>query len=223
MNVHITPASPTIGVVIPAYNEADNLAPVLTATSQTDWLSQIVIVNDGSTDNTSAVVNKHMANEPRMQLIDLAGNSGKAGAMLAGVQRLQTDIVIFLDADLMNLAPQHIRELQAPVTERNAEMSIALFRRGRLRTNLSHRLTPNLSGQRCLWREAAEQILLPAAESRFGAEMALTRFAKRHGWRIKRVYWLGVSHRTKEEKRRGLSRFSSRWEMYREIAGVLSH
>jgi len=214
--------SPSIGVVIPAYNEADNLKRVLTAASRYRWLTQIVVADDGSTDGTSAVVKSCQHFDERIQVVSLPANQGKAAAMLAGVQALQSDLVIFLDADLLDLRPEHIRDLQAPVVDGQAEMSIALFRRGRWRTNISHRLTPNLSGQRCLGRDEAERILLPAVGTRFGVEMALTRFAKTHDWRIQRVYWTGVSHLTKEEKRKGLSRFSARWEMYREIAGVLA-
>jgi glycosyltransferase involved in cell wall biosynthesis len=209
-------------VVIPAYNEADNLKRVLTAASRYRWLTQIVVADDGSTDGTSAVVKSCQHFDERIQVVSLPANQGKAAAMLAGVQALQSDLVIFLDADLLDLRPEHIRDLQAPVVDGQAEMSIALFRRGRWRTNISHRLTPNLSGQRCLGRDEAERILLPAVGTRFGVEMALTRFAKTHDWRIQRVYWTGVSHLTKEEKRKGLSRFSARWEMYREIAGVLA-
>ena len=222
MSLHPPHSSPTVGVVIPAFNEANNLHTVLTAVSNAGWLSRAIIVNDGSVDDTVATVMKYATEDSRMELIDLPVNRGKAGAMFTGVQALNTDLVIFLDADLLYLKSEHIQSLQRPVVDGSCDMSIALFRHGRFYTNLSHRLTPNLSGQRCLWRDEAEKALQPVVDTRFGVEMALTRYARAQGWRIQRVYWTGVSHRTKEEKRHGLSRISSRWQMYREIAGVLA-
>jgi hypothetical protein len=222
MNASSTSPKITIGVVIPAFNEAENLNGVLATIQATDWLAQVVIVNDGSSDDTLQIVRACAERDMRVQVVDLPINRGKAGAMLAGVQTLQTDLVIFLDADLINLKPQHLMSLQTPVISDQCEMSIALFRHGRFRTALSHRLTPNLSGQRCMWREAAEHALGPIAGSRFGVEMGLTRYAHQHHWRIQRVYWTGVTHRMKEEKRKVFSGIAARWQMYCEIAGAMT-
>jgi len=221
MNTLSKHPKPTIGVVIPAYNEVGNLQGVLTAVCAADWLTQIVVVNDGSTDSTLSLAKTYAKHDERMQVLHLPVNRGKAGAMLAGVKVLQTDIVIFLDADLLNLQPHHIHSLQDPVLAGTSDMTLSVFRHGRWRTDFSHRLTPNLSGQRCLWRDAAEQALLPLAETRYGVEVALTQYAHRHRWRVQRVFWAGVTHRTKEEKRKGRSGLSARWQMYRDIAAVL--
>lgn len=221
MNTLSKPPKPTIGVVIPAYNEAGNLQSPLTAVCAADWLTRIVVVNDGSTDSTLSLATTYAKHDERMQVLHLPVNRGKAGAMLAGVKVLQTDIVIFLDADLLNLQPHHLRALQEPVLTGMSDMTLAVFRHGRWRTDLSHRLTPNLSGQRCLWRDAAEQALLPVADARYGVEAALTQYARRHHWRVQRVSWTGVTHRTKEEKRKGASGLSARWLMYRDIATFL--
>ncbi len=223
MNAHSSFPPLTVGVVIPAFNEAENLHHVLAVIRKTTWLTQIVLVNDGSTDQTSQRARAAAELDPRMQVLELPENQGKAAAMLTGVRALQTDLVIFLDADLLNLQPGHLTALQTPVQTGQCEMSIALFRHGRLRTALSHRLTPNLSGQRCMWRDAAEHALEPIADTGFGVEMGLTKYAHQRHWRILKVYWTGVTHRMKEEKRKGFSGIAARWRMYREIAGVMTH
>ncbi len=120
-----------IGVVIPAFNEANHLPRVLDVVSAAEWLTQIVVVDDGSTDDTLAVAQRYALRDRRVSVVHLPQNQGKADAMLAGVQALQTDLVIFLDADLIGLQPHHLRHLCGPVIAGKCDMAVAVFRHGR--------------------------------------------------------------------------------------------
>lgn len=220
MNLHSLEKSKTIGVVISAFNEGKNLLTVLDAVCATPWFSQIIVVDDGSGDDTHYIAAQAAFRDTRVLPIQLPDNQGKAAAMLFGVRALQTDLVMFLDADLRGLFESHFLELCAPIQNDECEMTIAVFQHGGLLTDVSHRMTPYLTGQRCLHRNVAEQILTPLAGTRYGVEMGLTIYAREHNWRIQKVIWSGVSHRMKEQKRKALTGIKSRWQMYGQILAV---
>jgi glycosyltransferase involved in cell wall biosynthesis len=156
-----------IGVVIPAWNEEQDLPLVLNTVGPVNWLSQIVVIDDGSIDNTQIVAQECASQYPDMFVEHLPENKGKGAALLAGVQALDAEIevVIFLDADLYGFTADHLAKLRDPIVSQRCDMTVAGFRKGRWLTDLSQRFTPNLSGQRCLPREAAEQALVPLADS----------------------------------------------------------
>jgi len=210
-----------VGVVIPAFNEVDNLHRVLDVVCAVAWLSQIVVVDDGSTDGTLTVAQHYARQDERIVVLRLPQNQGKAGAMLAGVRALQTDLVVFLDADLVGLQPSHLHRLCVPLLAGESDMTVAAFRHGGVRTDAAHRLTPDLSGQRCLRRWAAEQALTPLAGTGYGVETGLTIHARRRGWRIQYVVWERMSHVMKEQKRGWMTGLYRRGLMYSQIMVVL--
>jgi len=209
--------SQTTGVVIPAYNEADNLHQVLTAGCATNWLKEIIVVDDGSTDATFEPAKRFAECDPRLVVMRLPENQGKAAAMLAGVRALHTDLVIFLDADLIGLTSFHLEQLRDLQVSGSREMGIAVFHGLNFINTVSLRLAPNYSGQRCLWRIEAEEALTPLAHARYGVEAGLNIHAKRHHWEIRKVAWYDVTHQIVWRKRKGFSSLQNRWQMYRQI------
>jgi glycosyltransferase involved in cell wall biosynthesis len=206
--------------VLPAYNEAQTLGAVLMALLPVAQVNQILVVDDGSTDGTDDVVRSQCALDPRLRLIRLERNAGKAQAMLTGAVHARHDLILFLDADLIGLDTGHIRALIEPVARGNVAMSIARFVAGRRQTNWSHRLMPFLSGQRCLrWSYFADT---PGfAEAGWSVEVALSLHAQRHGYPVIQVPWRGVTHRMRPEKRAGLAGYWSHVRMWAEIGRYL--
>jgi len=92
----------SLSVVVPAYNEArrleDSLPPLLDLV--TDAQAELIVVDDGSEDGTSAVAAAHLAGVPRAKLLRLALNSGKGAAVRAGVAHARGRSIVFMDADL---------------------------------------------------------------------------------------------------------------------------
>jgi polyisoprenyl-phosphate glycosyltransferase len=205
-----------VSVVIPAFNEEHNIGAVLDVLLQVKNLSRILVVDDGSTDGTCAVVETYCRRDPRMALLSLPQNLGKGGAMVAGADSLNEDLILFLDADLIHLRPENVEALCAPVREDRCDMSYALFVHGRVHTDLSHRLAPFLSGQRCLrwslFRDAPE-----LGQARWGVEVALNLHAWHHGYCVQPVYWHSVSHFSRIEKIEGLRGYLSHVEMWLDI------
>ena len=212
----------TIGVVIPAFNEAKNISLVLNTVCATEWLQQIVVVDDGSRDATFEVAQRVAEHDDRLIVIRLPQNQGKAAAMLAGVQALHTDLVIFLDADLVGLKSTHLEQMASNHISGSYDMVIAAFQVGRVITNVTQRLIPQLSGQRCLWRNKAEQALIPLAADRYGVETGLNIYAKHHHWRVKKIIWRGISHHMICQKRKVMAGLHNRLQMYGQIMTVIA-
>jgi glycosyltransferase involved in cell wall biosynthesis len=91
-----------LSVILPAWNEADNL-PAIIKTLQ-DLLQnlvdiEIIVVNDGSTDQTAAVLKKLSSRYPDLQWVTLKENKGYGAAIQAGLSRAQKDFIFITDAD----------------------------------------------------------------------------------------------------------------------------
>lgn len=96
-----------ITILVPAYNEARNLPGLVDALSSLadsidtyDW--EFLIVNDGSSDNTSDVLRSLREQDIHVNYINLSRNFGKESAMLAGLDYAKGDCVVIMDADLQH-------------------------------------------------------------------------------------------------------------------------
>jgi glycosyltransferase involved in cell wall biosynthesis len=208
-----------VAVIVPAWNEERDIQNVLDTLGPIEWLDQVVVVDDGSSDRTPRVAQGCAENYPRMSLLELKENRGKGFAMLEGVRALSNEIenVVFLDADLIGLTEEHLRVLIEPVQTLDCDMSVAIFKQGFWRTDISQKFAPNLNGQRCLSVPAAREALLPLSSSGYGVEIGLTLYARRNKWRIQYVDWPGMTHDIKEHKLGRWEGYRVRAMMYRQI------
>lgn len=99
---------PYISIVIPVHNEEEMLYSLFTRLSQVmDQLGkpyEIIFTNDGSKDNSEAILNELHAKRPeQVRIIHFNGNYGQHMAIMAGLERVRGKIVITMDADLQNL------------------------------------------------------------------------------------------------------------------------
>ena len=95
---------PTYSIVIPAYNESARLAAsldsVLAYVHRQGWDAEVIVVNDGSRDNTADIVRSYAANEPMLRLVENPGNRGKGYSVRNGMLHAEGRIILFSDADL---------------------------------------------------------------------------------------------------------------------------
>jgi dolichyl-phosphate beta-glucosyltransferase len=95
--------TPQLTIVIPAYNEARRLPrtleDVLAYLSEMVREVEVIVVDDGSSDETSAIVRAYSATDPRVRLIRLPQNRGKGYAVRTGVVNAAGERILFADAD----------------------------------------------------------------------------------------------------------------------------
>jgi dolichyl-phosphate beta-glucosyltransferase len=94
---------PDLSIVIPAFNEEARLGATLEAylsyCRETGRRAELIVVDDGSLDRTSSVVNSFAADHPEVRLIRLAENQGKGQAVRSGVVNARGKLILFADAD----------------------------------------------------------------------------------------------------------------------------
>lgn len=110
--------------IIPAYNEWPRIAQVITTALQSSSLDEIILIDDGSTDNTREILQSF--HDPKFHTILLSENKGKAQAVMRGIQVSRGDYIVMLDADLIGLLPHHIDDLIEPIQNNSADVTLSL-------------------------------------------------------------------------------------------------
>lgn len=110
----------SLSIIIPVYNEEDNVLPLhQKITEALDSMGQpyeVIIVDDGSTDNTAQRLKELAKADNRLKVIHLRRNFGQTPAMMAGIDAATGDILIPMDGDLQN-DPHDIPKLLAKLAE----------------------------------------------------------------------------------------------------------
>jgi hypothetical protein len=124
--IHGVVRRPSCSIIIPAYNEAKRLprtlGPILAFINANAWNAEIIVVNDGSTDDTAEVARGFAATHPVIHLIDNAVNRGKGQSIRDGVSYSNGDIILFVDAD--NSTPIEDAEKLLRAIESGADIAI---------------------------------------------------------------------------------------------------
>ncbi len=203
-----------VAAVIPAYNEEGRICAVLKALIGSPSVTEVVVVSDGSTDRTYEVA----ASMPKVRAIKLSTNKGKGGALRTGALQTDADVLVFFDADLIGLTPQHVEDLIAPVCSGEYAMATGVLCGSRFATDIAQKFSPGITGQRAVRRDVFMQI--PDLENvGYGIELAINYGVLHNGYNRKVVYLRGVTHPMKEEKlgfiRGAASRSVMYWQMLR--------
>jgi glycosyltransferase involved in cell wall biosynthesis len=206
--------TPKVALIIPAYNEEGRVGRVIQAAKASKLTNEVIVVSDGSQDRTAEV-----AEALGVRVVKLTQNLGKGGAMAAGVRATTAPIIVFIDADLEGLRAQHIDDIIRPTLDNLCDMSVGIFRGGRVLSDSAQWITPYLSGQRAMRRELFEGIPY-IADVRMGVEVAINDAAKRRKARVIRVILRGVSNCYKETKLGFVKGVQARGKMWVEITNA---
>ncbi len=200
----------TYSFVIPAYNESSRIRPTLDALlryiQEQNWDAEVLVVNDGSKDDTAQVVREYGKQHPQILLVENPGNRGKGYSVRNGMLHARGDVCLFTDADLsspMTEAPK----LFAAIAE-GADIAIGsrwlrtelqterqpLYRQafGRI-FNLALRIILGLSfadtqcGFKAFRRSAARQIFPLQKIERWGFDPEILFLARRAGLKTEEV------------------------------------
>jgi dolichyl-phosphate beta-glucosyltransferase len=117
---------PKLTLLIPCYNEALRLSSTLSELEiwmdgHSDICSRLMMVNDGSTDETKRLILESRLN---IDLVSLDMNLGKGGAIAAGIKKIDTDLVLIMDADL-STSLKDIRTFYEEIVRTDADIVVA--------------------------------------------------------------------------------------------------
>lgn len=184
-----------ISCIICAYNESGRIGQVLSTVVGDPLFGEIIVVDDGCTDDTSAQARAYQ----NISLVSYSPNRGKSYALARGILAARCDHVMLLDADLLGLHSGHIQALAGPVLSNSADISISL--RGNSLPLYRMIGLDFVSGERVLPRN----LLLASTEAimrlpKWAAEVFINQLIIDQGLRIAVVDWGDVSHTPKRLK-----------------------
>lgn len=156
----------TISVIVPVYNEEETVEDVVSRLLSFKSVCEIVCVNDGSRDKSLEIL-KSFGN--KIKLVNLSKNHGKGAAMAVGAKTAKGEVLVFLDADLIDLKEDHLKSLTGPLVSGESRAVVGC---------LSGALA-ELSGQRAFWRKDILRHLKALAKTRYGAEVFLNEIFKK--------------------------------------------
>ncbi len=196
--------------VIPAYNEGVRLRPTLHALirhiQEQNWDAEILVVNDGSTDDTAQIVREYGKAHPQVLLVENPGNRGKGFSVRNGMLHARGDVCLFSDADLSSPITEAQKLFDA--IAQGADIAIGsrwlraelqterqpLYRQafGRiynvvLRVFLGLRFADTQCGFKAFRRDAAQRIFPLQRIERWGFDPEILFLARRAGLRIEEV------------------------------------
>ena len=108
-----------LSVIIPVYNEARTIKEILQRVEKVDIDKQIILVDDGSTDGTAALLKT--INMPHVTTVFLPCNRGKGWAIREGIPYCEGDVILIQDADL-EYNPEEYPKLMEPIVKKGAKV-----------------------------------------------------------------------------------------------------
>ncbi|MCR4330672.1 MAG: glycosyltransferase family 2 protein [Patescibacteria group bacterium] len=187
-----------VSVIIPAHNEEKTIGQVIKSVRSHPSVEEILVVNDGSTDETVAIAKRAGATI----VYSFPVNQGKAAAMHYGVNHAKNNLILFLDADIEGLTHETVTELIEAVSNGGFGMAVVLRGRGIYWSNKILRIFPAIGGERVLTKELWGRVPHNLIKG-FQIEIALNYYAKSTGARMKLIF-APTLHQTIKERKYGL-------------------
>jgi len=221
--------TPTLSCVMPAYNEGKNLGTlvpqVLQALKALGSQVEIVLINDGSKDNTAEVIRQLCEQHHEVVGIDLSRNFGKEAALTAGIDAARGEVVVLMDSD-----GQHPVSLVAEMVQRWREGSDVVYAIRRTRDDQSA-LHASLTGLFYQLINTGNRVKIPAHAGDFRlmdrrVVEALKQLPERNRF-MKGLYaWAGFKSTAMEyqplPRLEGVSRFGWRSSIGLAVTGVVA-
>jgi len=187
-----------ISAIVCAYNEAKTIKPILEVLLSHPKVDEVIVVDDGSTDRTRKVINS--VKNQKLIVIHHKKNLGKGAAVAAGVKRVKGEILLFIDADLINFHPAHIDLLLAPLDINKNIMTIGLREARQPHEKTFGLLMRSFGGERVVLRKFILPNIRRLETSGYGAEVIIN---LSHLGKHRPIIYIplpGLIHKTKQQK-----------------------
>lgn len=214
-----------ISIVVPAWNEGQTIARLAEVLKNFPYYNEVLMINDGSTDNTLEVI-AHLAQQnPKIKLLNHIENSGKTAAVLTGVNAATGDLIVLLDADLLSLTHDHLIRLIYYVVK--GDYAMTMLDRGSDRKaaiGWFHSFGGRIfGGERAFWKTDFIKIKFSGKE-RYGLEAILNLNYVKKKLKIRTIYSPDLSSLTQFDKKGvwgGLRAYQKMFdEMLQSSAGI---
>ncbi|OGY58502.1 MAG: hypothetical protein A3E61_00510 [Candidatus Colwellbacteria bacterium RIFCSPHIGHO2_12_FULL_43_12] len=137
-----------VAAIVPAYNEGRTVGLVVRVLQQSPDIREVIVVDDGSKDNTYAV-----AEAAHAKVIKVEPNQGKGGAMALGVSLTDAEVLFFVDADFINLTTAHIESVLTPILRGEYDMVTGVVDRGEGINKIMESVDDPFAGIRAIKRD----------------------------------------------------------------------
>lgn len=201
----------SISCIIPAYNEARRVTNVVEVVLKNQYIDQIIVINDGSSDKTEEVLKGIQG----IELISYAKNGGKSHAVMLGFKVARNQLVLMLDSDLIGLNQENINSLVEPVIQGKADTSMSL--RNNSLGFYKFMGMDFVSGERCFNKDIIKNLDELDTIPGYALETFLNRIFIGKKMKIKVVSWPNVSIVNKSAKLGKLAGLKGEFKMVREL------
>lgn len=235
----MTAQNPDYSIVIPAYNESARLPATLDAVFECirrhGWNAEVIVVNDGSTDDTAKLVRERAKSEPTLKLLENPGNRGKGYSVRHGMLAANGKVLLFTDSDMSSPIGEAEKLFKAIADGYDVAIGSRWLdgRRGQTQPqplyrqffgrcfNLTTRMIMRLPfadtqcGFKAFTHAAAQEIFSRQTIERWGFDPEIMFIAIHHGYKVKEmtVQWA-------HDERTRLSYLRDGMQMLRELMSI---
>ena len=160
-----------VSAIVPVFNEEQTVSGVIETLLKNPLIDEVICINDGSTDDSLKKL-KNFKN--RIQIISLRKNKGKGFALAKGIKNANGKIVLFIDADLVNLSDAHLEKLLNPISNKEIKAVLGYPTKNEYFPEIFSKLT----GERVYYRKDLIPHLVKMSQTRFGVEVFLNSLFK---------------------------------------------
>ncbi len=113
----------TVSAIVPFYNEEKSVGKVVATLLASPLVSEIICINDGSTDNSLKVLEKY---NRKITVITFSENQGKGKCVGEGIKKARGTYLLFCDADLIRFTVDHVRQMLEPILQGKTSVVFAV-------------------------------------------------------------------------------------------------
>lgn len=174
-----------ISCIVPAYNEEPQIEDTLKALCKCEFVNEVIVVDDASSDGTLQIVNKLKDSLLKLKVITNSKNSGKTYSVKIGIEASFGDLILLVDADVIGLSEEYLfKMVQKFLTEK---CGMVIIERGGDKIGPFVFINKMFGGERIFRKEDFLKMNIDS-KSGYGIESILNKYFIKKHLRIKTVY-----------------------------------